>query len=371
MKMQPFSPWGGTMTPRERFNAQMHFQPFDRTVNMEFGYWQENYTQWDLFTDNGITNERQADAFFAFEPPATADICCWLHPYFEERVLEEREHTRICLSGEGLICEVPRDGHSTIARCIGASVVTPDDWKRVKEERMRLSDPIRMPDLSALDRLFAQNRDKPIGLSCGSLIGKIRNLLTMEGLCYAVADYPDMVEDMVETICLMVENYLDALPEKYHFDFAAGWEDICCKNGPLVSMDFFKSVIFPRYKRIGNKLHARGIDLWYTDCDGDVRPLLPYFLEAGINCLFPFEVNSCAHPGELLDAYKGALRIMGGVDKIQLIAGKKQIKEYLESLAPYVERGGYIPFCDHRCPPDVTGENYLYYLELKKKMFGM
>jgi len=38
---------------------------------------------------------------------------------------------------------------------------------------------------------------------------------------------------------------------------------------------------------------------------------------------------------------------------------------------PYVKRGGYIPFVDHRCPPDVTPENYLYYLDLKEKLFGM
>jgi uroporphyrinogen decarboxylase len=52
-------------------------------------------------------------------------------------------------------------------------------------------------------------------------------------------------------------------------------------------------------------------------------------------------------------------------------AGKPEIKAYLESLEKYVARGGYIPFCDHRCPPNVTPENYLYYLDLKEKMFGM
>jgi uroporphyrinogen decarboxylase len=51
--------------------------------------------------------------------------------------------------------------------------------------------------------------------------------------------------------------------------------------------------------------------------------------------------------------------------------GNKEVKKYMESLAPLVERGGYIPFCDHRCPQNVTTENYLYYLDLKEKMFGM
>ena len=62
---------------------------------------------------------------------------------------------------------------------------------------------------------------------------------------------------------------------------------------------------------------------------------------------------------------------MGGFDKLEMIKGKKEIRAYMESLVPLVERGGYIPFCDHRCPPDVTPENYLYYLELKEKIFGM
>ena len=42
--IQPIRPkWKGTMTDRERFNAQMHYQPFDRSFNMEFGYWNEVY----------------------------------------------------------------------------------------------------------------------------------------------------------------------------------------------------------------------------------------------------------------------------------------------------------------------------------------
>ena len=118
-------------------------------------------------------------------------------------------------------------------------------------------------------------------------------------------------------------------------------------------------------------MHNAGIDIWYVDCDGDVRPLLPGFLEARLNCLFPYEVNSCCHPAELLQEYGKELRIMGGVDKLEMIKGKKAIKAYMESLILVVERGGYISFCDHRCPPDVKPEDCIYYLDLKKEMFGM
>ena len=189
------------------------------------------------------------------------------------------------------------------------------------------------------------------------MIGKIRNMLTFEGLAYACYDYPDMVEDMVETSCVLVEDFLDQVLPHFDFDYATRL------GGHLLQ---------ERPDRLARLLHAasscratsasatsctrHGIDLWYTDCDGDVRPLLPGFLEAGINCLFPYEVNSCVHPAELLDEYGKDLRIMGGVDKMELGKGPAAIKAYLETLVPLVERGGYIPFCDHRCPPNVKPE---------------
>lgn len=363
-------PWKGTMTPRERFNRQMHHQPVDRSFNMEFGYWDENYQQWDIFRENGITNEAEANRFFSFDPIEIFSGNTWISPPFEEKVLERRGDKLVMQNSDGLTALVAEDQHSTIPHYISSPITTPDDWARIKAERMRVDDPARKLDIDALRVRYPDTRDYPLGIDCGSMIGRIRDLLTFEGLCYAWADYPEMLEDMVETCCQLVENTLDQVLGEITFDYASGWEDICFNHGPILPPGFFEEVIAPRYKRISKRLHAHGIDIWYTDCDGDVRLLLPIFLESGINCLFPYEVNSCAHPGELLDAHEG-LHIMGGVDKMQLIEGQEAIRTYLESLVPYVKRGGFIPFCDHRCPPDVSPENYLYYLDLKEKLFGM
>ena len=364
--------WQGTMTDRERFNNQMHYRPVDRCFNMEFGYWQENFTQWPIFVDNNIENNSEADVFFNFDITRGVSGRTWLNPRFEHRIIEEKEDHNIIMNSEGLLAEVPKAGQgSSIPHFIKASIVTPDDWKKCKEERFRRDDPVRKIDVQALKEAHPADRDYPLGVNCGSMIGKVRDMLTFEGLAYACFDYPDMVEDMVETCCVLVEDSLDQLLPHFQFDYASGWEDICFINGPIVSLDFFNNVVVPRYKRIGKKIHDAGVDIWYTDCDGDVRPLLPGFLEAGINCLFPYEVNSCVHPAELLNEYGKDLRIMGGVDKMELKKGKSAIKSYLESLVTIVERGGYIPFCDHRCPPDINPDDYLYYLDLKEEMFGM
>lgn len=365
------SKWKSTMTDRERFNNQMHYKAVDRCFNMEFGYWDENYSEWSIFVDNKITNESEANTYFNFDRIECIDGNVWMNPGFKERVVSETKTTKTIINSDGLLAEVPKDGHDTIPHFMKASIVTPEDWKRCKEEHFRLDDSARILDVESLMKKHPADREYPLGIYCGSMIGKIRDMLTFEGLAYACYDYPEMVEDMVETCCLLVENVLDQILPFIKFDYASGWEDICYKNGPIVTVDFFKNVVMPRYKRIKKKLDKHGIDLWYTDCDGDVRPILPYLLEGGINCLFPFEVNGCAFPGELLDQYGKELRIMGGFDKMQLGHGKEAIKGYMESLVPLVERGGYIPFCDHRCPPNVKPEDYMYYLDLKEEMFGM
>ncbi len=363
--------WSGTLTDRERFNRQMHYEPVDRCFNMEFGYWKENFSQWRVFTEHGITDNAQADEFFAFDVIKTWTPRVWMHPVFEERVVRETGDTRVLINADGLLAEVPRDAHETIPHFLEATIKTPDDWQRAKEERFRRDDPARRIDLDALRAAHPADRDYPLALWCGSMMGKIRDMLTFEGIAYAIYDYPEMLEDMVETACLLVEDALDQVLPAVDFDLAAGWEDIAFKQGPIVSLDFYNSVVVPRYARIGSKLRDAGIDIWYTDCDGDVRPLIPGMLESGLNTMFPWEVNCAGHPGEALDHHGRELRIMGGVDKMVLASGRDAIRVYLEGLVPLVERGGFIPFCDHRCPPNVPEQDYLYYLDLKEELFGM
>ncbi len=364
--------WDSKMTDRERFNAQMHYKETDRCFNMEFGYWDENYSEWRMFRDNGITNEEQANLFFSFDRIEVIGGNNWMCPPFPQKIVGENEKYLLHQNSDGLLAEVKKNGGSSIPHYMKSSITTPDDWDKVKKERFNLEDVGRKIDLDRLkaEHPVGEKRDYPLGINCGSMIGKIRDMLTFEGICYACFDYPEMVEDMVESTCRIIERNLDILLPEFDFDYACGWEDICFNGGPIVTVDFFKEIVVPRYKRINKKLKNFGIDIWYTDCDGDVRPILPLLLESGINCLFPFEVNSCAHPAELFAEYGKDLHIMGGVDKMKLGAGKEEIDKYLCSLEDSVKRGGYIPFCDHRCPPNVTEENYIYYLTRKKEMFG-
>lgn len=206
----------------------------------------------------------QVDIFFNFDRICALGGKVWLNPGFPQGIVSETATTLIVMNSCGLLSECPNDGHgASIPHYIKVSIVTPDDWKRCKAERMRRDDPVRKVDITKLKLEHPPTRDYPLGVNCGSMIGRIRSMLTFEGLAYAVYDYPEIFEDMVETSCALVEDYLDQVLGKIDFDYASGWEDICFKNVPIVSVDFFKNVVMPRYKRISRKLHKAGIDLWH------------------------------------------------------------------------------------------------------------
>jgi uroporphyrinogen decarboxylase len=83
--------------------------------------------------------------------------------------------------------------------------------------------------------------------------------------------------------------------------------------------------------------------------------------------MFPLEA---AHTNAftLRKEFGDRILLLGGVDKLALIAGKESIDREIERLIPLVESGRFIPCVDHRVPADVRYENYLYYLEKKEAL---
>jgi uroporphyrinogen decarboxylase len=51
------------------------------------------------------------------------------------------------------------------------------------------------------------------------------------------------------------------------------------------------------------------------------------------------------------------------VDKRTLAHGPAAIDAELVRLRPLIEEGGYIPHTDHSIPPDVSFDNFRYYME--------
>ena len=146
------------------------------------------------------------------------------------------------------------------------------------------------------------------------------------------------------------------------------------RQGPMISPAMFREFLTPRYKMITDVLHANDIDIIFTDCDGRVIDAIDPWLEGGLTGIFPCEVGAGrdqTDPVEVREKWGEQVVILGGVNKHALGAGKEAIREEIKRIEPYVKEGGWIPHVDHRCPPTVSFEDYLYYLDLKRDTFGI
>jgi uroporphyrinogen decarboxylase len=185
-------------------------------------------------------------------------------------------------------------------------------------------------------------------------------------------DDPGLIEDMMEQMLYLETEVIKRTLKDIKVQQATFWEDMCYKAGPLISPAMVRKFMLPRYKKITDLLQSYGVDVIYLDCDGNVEQLLPLWLEVGINLIWPFEVAAGNDVVALRKQYGRDLIIAGAIDKRALIKGKEAIREEVMSKVPFLlETGGYFPSVDHAVPPDVTFENYCYYINLMREVAGL
>ena len=177
------------------------------------------------------------------------------------------------------------------------------------------------------------------------MYGNIRNWLGIEGLSYLYADDEELYDEVINTVGNLCYKVTEAiLSSGVKFDFGHFWEDICFKNGPLVSPSIFYEKVGPHYKKITNLLHEHGINIVSLDCDGCIDALIPTWIENGVNTMFPVEVGTWgASIAPWREKYGKELRGVGGMDKRVFAFDYKAIDQEIERLKPLVALGGYIP----------------------------
>ena len=366
------------MNDRQRFNATMHYRPRDRSPIMDFSFWDETIVIW---RDQGLPehiDRSNSDEFFGMDfglerSGAAVDVDVGLVPPFEEKVLEDRGDHEVIRQSDG-VCVLRRKFMSSIPKPLDHLLVDRDTWEKHFKPRLDAEHPDRYPaDWDECVKVWTDpNRDYPISLPGGSLYGWLRNWMGVENLSYVVYDAPVWFEEMVTTVADCIIGTLTRVLETGgKFDGCGMWEDMCYNAGPLLSPKHFKQFLVPHYRRMADLLRKYGVDVIWLDCDGKIDLLIPMWLDAGINCMFPVEVGTWgADPIAYRRQYGKDLLMMGGFDKRILACSKRAIEEEVYRLAPLVEEGGFIGFCDHRVPPDVPLENYVFYLETVRQVWG-
>lgn len=370
------------MTNRERAMNILHFKPVDRLPAVHFGYWGELLQEWveqkkipaELAHGNydGSEVERELDRLIGwdFNWYRTVGSANGLRPGFEYKVLEEfPDGTKRVQSGSGIIERI-KPGI--------ASIPSEDDYLLKDREAFETLYRPKMqyaPERVNLEyyKHFNETRpqDLPVGLHLGSVLGDIRNMTSVIGMSYLMYDEDEeLFADIVDAYAEMQYQCAEAiLATGAKFDFAHYWEDICFKNGPLLSPDIFEEVCAKHYKKRNDLCHKYGIDIISLDCDGVTDRLLPVWFENGVNTMFPIEVGVWGDQFEpAREKFGKGMLGVGGMDKTALRKDKAAVDAEIERMKRLASLGGFIPCPDHRLMPGTKFELVQYYAEEIKKI---
>ena len=384
------------MTHRECVRRILNYQRADRVPVVHFGFLDETLQNW---ANEGHITPEEARAYADGTPADTAlskklgfDMN-WhvllspvgpLVPSFEGKVVERfPDGSYTALNGEGVVV-LHKPGARSIPPDVDHLLKDRAAWEehylpklrfspdRIQKAKVRAGKKMVTFEEGGGDFLRRGRRGYPVGLFCGSLYGWMRNWLTMEGACYLLVDDEKLFDEIIETVAnLMYECTKAALDTGVKFDFAHFWEDICFKNGPVVSPKVFDAKVGPHYKRITDLVKRHGIGIISLDCDGMIDALIPTWIANGVNTMFPIEVGTWGASIEpWRKKYGRELRGVGGMDKKIFARDFAAVDTEIERLRRLVDLGGFIPCPDHRIADDAKWDNVRYYCDHMHEVFG-
>ena len=369
-------------TDLETFIACMEYQPCDRRPNHELAVWQQTRVRWQQeapeaiadFTWDWFEGERK----LGMDQRQYIDVNYGFIPPYEVEMIERTDAYEIVRNARGIVTKALIEGtvagqRMSMDQYLEFPVKTPEDFPAVKE-RLIAAIPERYPvDLDQKVEAW-KNRDCPLVLgrnaAANGFYWRAREFMGTENLSYAWYDHPALLHEMMEFFADFIIETSRPVLDKIQVDYFTLNEDLSMKNGPLLSPDTFRTFIFPHLRRLVDFFRSKGTRYFALDTDGDPTMLVPQFMDAGVDILWPIERASEISPQELRRQFGRDLLLWGGVDKRIIAQGPDATRDHLREFIPLIEEGGFIPTLDHAVPPDISYDDFRYYMDAKAALLA-
>jgi hypothetical protein len=318
------------MTTRERFQAIMNFQSFDRLPILEWAeWWDETIDRWhNEGLPKKITDRYEICQYF--------DLDMYKQDWFPETAFgcpKEPSH------GAGII-KSEKEYDIILKHLYPADVVDKKRWEQWAKEQSQ--------------------GDIVIWFTVVGFFWFPRTLFGIEQHLYSFYDFPKLMHrmnsDLTEWILKVVEN----ITQYCEPDFMTFAEDMSYNHGPMLSNDMFDEFIKPYYEQIIPVLKKHNI-IPILDSDGDISEPAYWFEDVGIDGVLPLERQAGVDMNILRQDHP-KMKFIGHYDKMVMNKGEDAIRSEFERLVSVASKGGYIVGCDHQTPPGVSLDNYKIFL---------
>lgn len=288
-------------------------------------------------------------------------------PPFETKVIEQTDEYRISTDHFGRTTKVIYET-STLPLTIEFPVTDAHSWREYKKRLGPTSQSVGDDLEAVVQQNIASGHINSFGMM--GFYWFPRDLMGDEQLCLAYYEQPELIHDILDTWCGLIEKVLTAALKRVRLDQVHFGEDMAYRNASMVSKGTFDEFIKPYYQRIHKIVQRYDVPIFSVDSDGCIDQLSQWFTELGVNLIGPNEVQA----GNDIVAYRKKfgkkLAYDGGLDKLAFLEGRDAVDRMLHETIPFMKQtgGGWIVCLDHRVVSGTRLTDFQYYVDTVRKM---
>ncbi len=178
----------------------------------------------------------------------------------------------------------------------------------------------RFPDPDAPHRFRSLEKtlqrlgeSKAIVLNLRDGFSEVRDLLGYENALMAPLLEPQAFAELIMRSVEYNLKLAEIARKRYGLKVVATTDDVANASGLLFRPETYFELLAPAFKAVMQGYKSMGY-LIIKHCDGDVRPLIDFWIEAGIDCLDPIDPGGRLEMGEIKQQYGSRICLKGNID---------------------------------------------------------
>jgi uroporphyrinogen decarboxylase len=187
----------------------------------------------------------------------------------------------------------------------------------------------------------------------------LRDLLGYEEALMAPLLEPEATREFLDRVVDFNLALAGEAVRRFGIKIIATTDDVAMNAGPLFSDDCYREVIYPSFRKVIQGYKALGC-LTVKHCDGDVRPLVDLWIEAGIDCLDPIDPGAGLTMRDMKTKYGDRIALKGNIDCVKTLCTgtpeevKAEVRQAIADAGP----SGLILSSSNTIHRGVKPENY-------------
>lgn len=273
-------------------------------------------------------------------------------------VVPPYKHPPIYSHGAALVTEVEGNQRNWVDQ--HSSLIT--DWDSLRNYH-EYPEPTEPLDIGTVKEAIAAVKTMKGRVGVGALLpaapfSEVNLLMGYENFAIALYENYDLCKALVDKLGAVGVASAEQLA-KENIDFVLFGDDMAYGGGMIIDPAMMRDLFFPWYRKFIAIVRDAG-KLVIFHSDGNIEPVIPDFVEAGLNALNPIEPAAMNIVG-LKNKYYGKLALTGNIDVDILSRGtplevENLVKERINVLKP---GGGYMLGSSNSVCDYVKPKNYV------------